>query len=105
MKELFSTMNNMLIELESTLMKKFMNIDIQNYSYGDFKELFYLIEELVNKSFAPCSYVISNTSLNSGHIHIILKDISNQYAFGNTLSVLLSIQKFIITDIEISLLH
>lgn len=98
-------MDNMLIELENTLIRKFMNIDIQNYGYKNFQDLFYLIEELVNKSIAPCSYVISNTSLNSGNIHIILKDISNQYAFGNTLSLLLSIQKFIITDIEISLLH
>lgn len=98
-------MDNMLIELENTLIRKFMNIDIQNYGYKNFQDLFYLIEELVNKSIAPCSYVISNTSLNNGNIHIILKDISNQYAFGNTLSVLLSIQKFIITDIEISLLH
>lgn len=98
-------MDNILIELENALTKKFLNIDIHNYSHGNFEELFYLIEELVNKSIAPCSYAIVNTSINGGHIHIIVKDISNKHAFGNTLSILLSVQKFIITDIEISLLN
>ncbi len=96
-------MDNMLIELESTLMKKFMNIDIQNYSYGDFEALFLLIAKLVNRSYITCSYTITDTSLNSENIHIIVKDIDNLYA--NNLSILLSVQKFIITDIEISLLN
>lgn len=98
-------MDNMLIELESTLTKKFLNIDIHNYSYGNLEELFYLIEELVNKSFTSCSYAIANTSINSRHIHIIVKEIGNQHALNNKLSVLLSVQNFIIIDIEVSLLH
>lgn len=95
----------MIIELESTLMKKFINIDIHSYSSGNFEELFYLINELVNKSFITCSYNVTNTSIDSEHIHIMLKDIQHQNAFGNTLSILLNIQDFIVQDIEVSLLH
>ena len=98
-------MDNMLIELESTLIRKFMNIDIQNYSYGNFEELFYFIEELVNKSFTACSYTVSNTSINGEHIHIILKENDHQHALNNKLSVMLAINDFIITNIELSLLH
>jgi len=96
-------MDNMLIELENTLTRKFINIYIHNYSYANFEELFYLIEELVNKSFTSCSYAIANTSI-SGHIHIIVEEIGNQHALNNKLSVLLSVQDFIVTDIEVSLL-
>ncbi|OOM09457.1 hypothetical protein [Clostridium saccharobutylicum] len=98
-------MDNKLIELENALTKKFLNIDIHNYSYANFEELFYLIEELVNKSFIACSYNVLNTSINGGHIHIILKENDHKHALNNKLSVLLAINDFIITNIELSLLH
>lgn len=91
--------------LESTLIRKFMNIDIQNYSYGDFEELFYIIEELVNRSFITCSYNVTNTSIDSEFIHLMLEEIDCQYSLNNKLSVLLAINNFIINDIEVCLLH
>ncbi|WP_270565042.1 hypothetical protein [Clostridium beijerinckii] len=98
-------MDNMLIELENTLIRKFMNIDIQNYGYENFQDLFYLIKELVNRTFITCSYNITDTSLDSEHIHIMLKGIQHQNAFKSTLSILLNVQDFNIQDIEVSLLH
>lgn len=97
-------MENMLIELENTLIRKFINIDIQNYIYGDFEELFYIIEELVNRTFITCSYNVTNTSIDSEHIHIMLKELKHQNAFGNTLSILLNVQDFIVQDTEVSLI-
>ena len=96
-------MDNLLIELESTLTKKFINIDLHHYSYKNFQDLFYLMEELVNKSFTPCSYAIANTSIDSEYIHIALNDINHQHSLDNKLSILLSLHDFIITDIEISI--
>lgn len=98
-------MSNILLKLENALTRNFLNIDIRNYSYGNFEGLFKLIEELANKSFTPCSYAIANTSINSGYIHIIAKEIEHQNAFENTLSILLSVQDFNVQDIEVSLLH
>lgn len=98
-------MDNILLKLENALTRNFLNIDIRNYSYGNFKELFKLIEELANKSFTACSYTVLNTSINGGHIHIILKENDHQNAFKNTLSILLNVQDFNVQDIEVSLLH
>jgi len=98
-------MDNILIELESTLTKKIINIDIHKYSHVNFEELFNIIEELVNKLFTTCSYTITNTSINNEYVHIILKIIHHQHMVENTLSVLLSLQYFIIIDIEVSILH
>lgn len=97
-------MDNMLIELKNALTKKFLNIDIHNYSHGDFEELFRLIEKLVNKSSIIYSYDITTTSISNEYIHIIAKEIDPQRSLDNTLSILLSVQDFIITDIEVSLL-
>lgn len=93
------------MKLENYLTKKNINSDIHNYRYGNFEELFYLIEELVNKSFATCSYTITNTSINNEYVHIILKKFCHQHMSNNTLSILLSIQNYIINDIEVSILH
>jgi hypothetical protein len=89
--------------LESTLIRKFMNIDIQNYSYGDFEALFKLVEELVSRSFITYSCTIANTSIDSEYINISLNYINHQHSLDNKLSILLSLHDFIITDIEISI--
>lgn len=36
-------MDNILMELENILTKKFINLNISNYSYGNLEELFRLI--------------------------------------------------------------
>lgn len=94
-----------IIKLENALTKKIINIGIHNYSHGSFEELFYLIEELANELFVTCSYTIKNSSIDSEYIHIILKKANHKHSLENTLSVLLYIQHFIISDIEVSLLH
>ncbi len=98
-------MDDKLIESENALTKKFLNIDIHNYSYANFEELFYLIEELTNKSFITCLYTVADTSIDTEFIHLMLEEIDRQHSLNNKLSLLLAINNFIINDIEVSLLH
>jgi hypothetical protein len=102
---MLSLMENILIELKYTLIGNFININIQNYDYGTFEDLFYLIEKSVNHLLPTSSHAVTNTSISNEYIHIILKDINPQNALCNKLSFLFNVKDFIINNVEVSLLH
>lgn len=86
-------------------MNEFININIENYDYVRCENLFSLVVESVNILLPTTILDIVNASMSGEAIHIIIACNNSQYSLNNKLSILFTVEDFIVQSIEVSLLH
>lgn len=98
-------LHSQLCELQYNLMAKFTNINIENYDYVKYKELFCLILKSIQELLPTYFLSIIHTSINSKNVHIFIKSHNSNYSFDSKLSIIFNIQGSIVNNIEVFILH
>jgi hypothetical protein len=91
--------------LQYAILQKFINVNIEKFDYVEFQELFSSVLNVTSRLLPDHYLTIDDITYNSKNNYILIKFSSTVNLLDGNLYILISINKFIITDLEVSIIY